>query len=63
MSGLMTALSVIAMLAVAAVLVTGLYNMARAGSPNRSQALMRLRIYLQIVAVVVMMGGLWIMSG
>jgi NADH:ubiquinone oxidoreductase subunit 6 (subunit J) len=39
--------------AVAVVLVLGLINMMRGGSPNRSQQLMRLRVLLQAVAIVV----------
>lgn len=43
----------IAVGAVAVVLVMGLINMMRGGSPNRSQQLMRLRVLLQAVAIVV----------
>ena len=43
----------IAIGAVAIVLVLGLLNMMRGGSPNRSQQLMRLRVLLQAVAIVV----------
>ncbi|BCM82596.1 hypoxia induced protein [Methylobacterium indicum] len=49
----------IACLAVAAVLLLGLVNMLRGGSPNLSQRLMRLRVVLQLVAIVVIMGVLW----
>jgi hypothetical protein len=52
-------LSIAAVLAVASVLFMGLWNMARAGSPNRSQSLMRMRVMLQGVAIVVLMGVLW----
>jgi hypothetical protein len=45
--------------AVAVVLVLGLWNMARAGSPNTSQALMRLRVLLQFVAIVIVMVTIW----
>ena len=45
--------------AVAVVLLMGLVNMAKAGSPNTSQTLMRLRVMLQFVAIVVLMGLLW----
>jgi hypothetical protein len=37
--------------AVALVLLLGLINMMRGGSPNRSQQLMRLRVLLQAVAI------------
>ena len=43
----------ISVVAVAVVLVLGLINMMRGGSPNRSQQLMRLRVLLQAVAIVV----------
>ena len=41
--------------AVAVVLVLGLYNMLRGGSPNLSQTLMRWRVALQFVAIVIIM--------
>jgi hypothetical protein len=48
--------------AVAIVLVLGLGNMMRGGSPNTSQKLMRLRVLLQFVAIVVIMFTLWVMG-
>ena len=48
--------------AVAIVLVLGLVNMMRGGSPNTSQRLMRLRVLLQFVAVVVIMITIWAMG-
>jgi len=48
--------------AVALVLVLGLVNMMRGGSPNRSQKLMRLRVLLQFVAIVVVMITIWAMG-
>ena len=48
--------------AVALVLVLGLVNMMRGGSPNTSQRLMRLRVLLQFVAVVVIMLTIWAMG-
>jgi membrane protein DedA with SNARE-associated domain len=48
--------------AVAIVLVLGLINMMRGGSPNRSQKLMRLRVLLQFVAIIVIMATVWIMQ-
>lgn len=51
-----------AIAAVAIVLVLGLYNMMRGGSPNTSQRLMRLRVLLQFVALVIIMGALWVMG-
>ena len=52
----------IAIGAVALVLVLGLVNMMRGGSPNTSQKLMRLRVLLQFVAVVVIMLTIWAMG-
>jgi hypothetical protein len=49
----------IAVAAVAVVLLLGLLNMMRGGSPNRSQKLMRLRVLLQFVAIVVIMITVW----
>ena len=48
-----------AIVAVALVLVLGLVNMMRGGSPNRSQKLMRLRVLLQFVAIIVIMATIW----
>jgi hypothetical protein len=49
----------LAITAVAIVLVLGLVNMMRGGSPNRSQELMRLRVLLQFVAIIVIMATIW----
>jgi hypothetical protein len=49
----------IAIGAVAVVLLLGLANMMRGGSPNTSQRLMRLRVLLQFVAIVVIMATIW----
>ena len=48
--------------AVAVVLLLGLLNTMRGGSPNVSQKLMRLRVLLQFVAVIVIMLTVWAMS-
>ena len=56
---LMFALVPIAVGAVAVVLLMGLHNMARGGSPRRSQKLMQLRVLLQFVAIVVIMLTIW----
>lgn len=48
--------------AVGIVLLLGLANMLRGGSPNVSQKLMRLRIVLQFVAIVVIMATVWAMG-
>ena len=49
----------IALAAVALVLLLGLLNMMRGGSPNRSQKLMRWRVLLQFVAIVITMLAVW----
>jgi hypothetical protein len=51
-----------AIIAVAIVLLLGLVNMMRGGSPDRSQKLMRLRVLLQFVAIVVIMATIWLMG-
>ena len=48
--------------AVALVLLMGLLNMMRGGSPNTSQKLMRMRVLLQFVAIVVIMFTVWLMG-
>jgi hypothetical protein len=52
----------IAIGAVAVVLLLGLANMMRGGSPDTSQRLMRLRVLLQFVAVIVIMLTIWAMG-
>ncbi len=52
----------IAIGAVAIVLLLGLWNMLRGGSPNVSQRLMRWRVGLQFVAIVIIMAAIWAMS-
>ena len=52
----------IAVGAVALVLVLGLANMLRGGSPNTSQTLMRWRVVLQFVAIVIIMATIWLMQ-
>lgn len=52
-------LVLIACLAVAVVLVLGLANMMRGGSASLSQRLMRLRVLLQFIAIVLIMGVVW----
>jgi hypothetical protein len=46
--------------AVVVVLLAGLFNMARGGSPNLSQTLMRWRVMLQFVAIAIAMLVLWL---
>ena len=51
-----------AIVAVAIVLLLGLINMMRGGSPNRSQKLMRLRVLLQFIAIIITMITVWAMG-
>jgi ABC-type nickel/cobalt efflux system permease component RcnA len=53
----------IAVGAVAVVLLLGLVNMLRGGSSNTSQKLMRLRVVLQFIAILVILGVLWWRAG
>ncbi|ABE64826.1 conserved hypothetical protein (plasmid) [Nitrobacter hamburgensis X14] len=52
----------ISLASVAAVLLMGLTNMMRGGSPTRSQNLMRMRILLQFIAIVITMATIWVMG-
>lgn len=52
----------LALAAVALVLVLGLWNMLRGGSPNRSQTLMRWRVGLQFLAIIIVMTAIWLAS-
>ena len=56
------ALVPIAIGAVAVVLILGLANMARGGSPHKSQKLLRLRVLLQFIAIIVIMLTIWAMG-
>ena len=49
----------LALAAVTIVLLLGLFNMMRGGSPNTSQRLMQLRVLLQFIAIVITMLALW----
>ena len=59
MDTVVDALVPVAVAAVAIVLLMGLVNMLRGGSSSRAQHLMRLRVMLQFVAIVVIMGVIW----
>jgi len=61
-SFLSTIILPVAVAAVALVLLLGLINMMRGGSPNRSQKLMQLRVLLQFVAIVITMLAVWAMG-
>jgi hypothetical protein len=47
---------------VAVVLVIGLANTLRGGSPNLSQRLMRLRVLLQFIAIIIVMSTIWMLG-
>ncbi len=60
MAGFLTYLLVpLAVGAVALVLILGLSNMLKGGSPHTSQKLMRLRVLMQFVALVIIMITIW----
>ena len=48
--------------AVAFVLLLGLINMMKGGSPNTSQKLMQLRVLLQFIAICITMLAVWAMG-
>ena len=48
------------MIAVLAILGLGVLNMARGGSPQRSQRLMRWRVGLQALALLLVVAILWL---
>lgn len=52
----------VAVASVATVLMMGLFNMMRGGSPNLSQKLMRWRVFLQFVAIVIVMVTIWVLG-
>lgn len=52
----------IAIAAVAVILLLGLINMMRGGSPNTSQKLMRLRVLFQFIAIIIIMFTIWAMG-
>lgn len=59
----MNAVVGVAVGAVSVVLLLGLFNMLRGGSPNKSQQLMRLRVILQFVAILIILAVLWYRNG
>ena len=61
-SFLSTIILPVAVGAVTLVLLLGLLNMMRGGSPNRSQKLMQWRVLLQFVAIVVIMATIWVLG-
>ncbi|MCF3933375.1 twin transmembrane helix small protein [Acuticoccus sp. M5D2P5] len=63
MSPIVLFVTVVGLGAVTVVLLAGLWNLMRGGSPNRSQALMRMRVLLQFIVIVVAMTALYFTSG
>ena len=59
MSTGMSYLALIVMLAVVAVLLVGLRNLMRQGDANFSNKMMQLRVFLQAVAIVVIVIGVY----
>ncbi|MFC5992401.1 twin transmembrane helix small protein [Limoniibacter endophyticus] len=57
----MQILIVVALAAVVFVLLRGLINMMRGGSGNTSNKLMQARVFLQFIALVVILLTVWIM--
>lgn len=62
MADVVTWLAPVALIAVLAVLLLGLFNMMRGGSASRSQTLMRWRVGLQFLAIIIIMAGLYLAS-
>ncbi|WP_102960889.1 twin transmembrane helix small protein [Mangrovicella endophytica] len=58
MSSALTYLALAVMIAVAVVLLLGLVNMMRGGPASTSQKLMRMRVLLQAIAVIIIVGVL-----
>jgi Hypoxia induced protein conserved region len=59
MDGLSQFLLPLLLIAVAVVLLLGLWNMLRGGNPGRSQSLMRWRVGLQFIAIIIAMAVLY----
>lgn len=60
MSSFFFYLAIVVMLAVAAVLMVGLRNMMKQGDANLSNKLMQARVFLQFIAVVVIVIAVYI---
>jgi hypothetical protein len=52
-------LAIVVIAAVVIVLVRGLFNMARGGSPSKSNQLMQARVLLQFIAIVLVLLAVW----
>jgi hypothetical protein len=62
MDAITTYLVPLALGVVLLVLLAGLWNMMRGGSPSRSQSLMRARVIAQFAAILLALLALWLMS-
>jgi hypothetical protein len=63
MDTLVNIVLVIALGAVAVVLFLGIFNMAKGGSGNTSQKLMRARVIAQAIAIALLLGALYFFGG
>ncbi|GAB5507856.1 MAG: twin transmembrane helix small protein [Rhizobiaceae bacterium] len=63
MATLFNILAILVMIAVVVVLLRGLINMMRGGSGNASNKLMQARVFLQFVALVLIMLALYFSGG
>lgn len=63
MSNVTLVLTVIVMGLVALVLIRGLFNMMKGTDASRSNKLMQLRVFLQAIAIVLIMLTLWLTGG
>jgi Hypoxia induced protein conserved region. len=63
MSSFTSILALIVMGLVVLVLIRGLFNMMKGGDGNLSNKLMRMRIFLQAIAVALIMLTLWLTGG
>ncbi|MGN6462161.1 MAG: twin transmembrane helix small protein [Pseudolabrys sp.] len=62
METLVSSLVPVAVGVVAVILLLGLFNMMRGGSPNTSQKLMRLRVLAQFIAIIIIMTAIYFMQ-
>ena len=63
MEAALTVLAVVAMVAVVLVLLRGLWNMMRGGDGMTSNKLMQARVFLQFVALVLVLLVVWLTRG
>ena len=56
-------LAIVVMVAVVIVLIRGLVNMMKGGSGNTSNKLMQMRVFLQFIALVLILLAVWFNRG